>query len=662
MQHMKTSQPLTWSWSHSIVLILMLFTFGMSANLSRTVFERLPHLEDEVAYLFQAKVFATGTLIAPTPEPRRAYWQPFVIDYQGNRFSKYTPGWSVVLALGVSAGQAWIVNALLAAMTVAFVFRLGSEIFNRDVGLIAAALTAFSPAALLLNASLMGHTAALCYTTAFIYAYWRIEKGKQRFRWALLAGIMLGLMLITRPLTAASIALPFVAWSGVRLITAFFEPQRRQDSTQHSESNFSVGARHASPLPPESTGGYSALSTQHSTRFQRILFILSPLLLLTSVALIIGLAVPAFNFAATGDASKNLYEMVWAYDRIGFGECCGRNGHTLEKGIRHTRFDLSLTAADLFGWQSGAITPEITNHWLNESDYFPNIGLSFVLLPLGLVAGLWWRKQHQSDKNIAISPLPPLSFRSSTLRRLTGGRGVRSNILLCIIWAIGAIFWVGFALRQTPETLQQPNFSWFWVLVALAWTLLPLLFASQISPAARYAWLLCGVILCMLLLQMTYWIGSQRYSTRYYYEALTAAALLSALPLAWLLRFVPRFILYGGLTLVLLYSFFSYSLPRVQVLYRFNFIGQHILDDIEARRENDMPVLVLINGTDSGDTRVRWRALGTLMAVTSPFFDSDVVAAWDYGAEGVRDQILARFPDRQIIEMDAIGNEATFRE
>jgi FlaA1/EpsC-like NDP-sugar epimerase len=233
--------------------------------------------------------------------------------------------------------------------------------------------------------------------------------------------------------------------------------------------------------------------------------------------------------------------------------------------------------------------------------------------------------------------------------------------ILFIIWTSGAIFWLWFALQQPPMTLQQPDFSWFWVLVALLWTLMPLLFAGALSPSARYMWLLWSIILCMLLLQMTYWIGSQRYSTRYYYEALTAAAVLSALPLAYLLRFVPRLLLYSVLTLVLVVSLFSYSLPRVQVLYRFNFIGQDILDEIEIRREGEKPVLILINGTDSGDNRVRWRALGTLMAVTSPFFDSDIVAAWDYGADGVRDQILARFPDRQIIEMDAVGNEAMFR-
>ncbi len=202
----------------------MLFTFFMSALVSRTVFERLPHLEDEVAYLFQAKLFARGDAVIESPQPQRAYWQPFVVDYKptGNRFGKYTPGWPLILAVGVNLGQAWLVNAWLAGLTVALVYRLGREIFTPDVGVIAAALTAFSPFALLLNATLMGHTAALFFTTLFLYAYWRMEQqGRGRLRWGALAGLALGIVVITRPLTALGVAAPLVLWSGVRLILPF---------------------------------------------------------------------------------------------------------------------------------------------------------------------------------------------------------------------------------------------------------------------------------------------------------------------------------------------------------------------------------------------------------------------------------------------------------
>jgi hypothetical protein len=43
-----------------IVIALALFAFALSALLSRTVFERLPHLEDEMAYLWGARAIAGG--------------------------------------------------------------------------------------------------------------------------------------------------------------------------------------------------------------------------------------------------------------------------------------------------------------------------------------------------------------------------------------------------------------------------------------------------------------------------------------------------------------------------------------------------------------------------------------------------------------------------
>ncbi|MEO0565884.1 MAG: hypothetical protein AAF125_27490, partial [Chloroflexota bacterium] len=76
-------------------LTLVFVTFFMTAYFSRTVFERLPHLEDEIAYLYQARVFARGEVTAPAPKPERAFWQPFVLHRDGNAFSKYPPGWSL---------------------------------------------------------------------------------------------------------------------------------------------------------------------------------------------------------------------------------------------------------------------------------------------------------------------------------------------------------------------------------------------------------------------------------------------------------------------------------------------------------------------------------------------------------------------------------------
>lgn len=519
-------RPRSLAYHHALALLLACFAFGMSALVSRAVFERLPHLEDEVAYLFQAKTLAGGHLTVPIPEPRRAYWQPFIVDYDetGRRFGKYPLGWPLLLAFGVLGGQAWLVNALLAAITVALVYRLGRELFGPDAGAIAAALTAFSPMALLLNATLMGHTAALWATVLFMYALLRVERGRHVLRWGALGGLALGLLIVNRPLTAVGVAVPFALYSVLRLLATL-------------------------------RGGWRPFA-----------WALRPLLVLGTLALAISTAIPLYNYAATGDPTKNLYTLVWPYDRVGFGECCGRSGHTLEKGIRHLRFDLSLMAADLYGWQLGSITPELQEHLRTQSGYWPLVGISWVLLPFGLLAGA---------------------------RR-------------------------------------------------------------------RWTWLLALSALSLMTVHLAYWIGAQRYSTRYYFEALAALSIISALPLAWLARRGRRWPVYTVLALVLVHSLYAYSTPRITALYRFNEISRETLEGVVARRDSDRPVLVLVSGPDSGDRRVRWRALGALMAVTSPYLDSDIVGAWDTLRPGVRQAILARFPERQLIEMRAEGNFAYF--
>jgi hypothetical protein len=93
------------------------------------------------------------------------------------------------------------------------------------------------------------------------------------------------------------------------------------------------------------------------------------------------------------------------------------------------------------------------------------------------------------------------------------------------------------------------------------------------------------------------------------------------------------------------------------VLYRFNWISPQLVEAVDKRRQGDRPVLVLVSGSD-----VRWRAYGSLTVKTSPYLDSDIVVAWDTGGQGVRDSILKMFPDRQVIEMQAVANKSCFQD
>lgn len=575
--------------AHWIVIGLALFSFALSAILSNSVFERLPHLEDEMAYLFQARTLAGGHLVIDSPAPARAYWQPFVVDYNGTRFGKYSLGWPAQLALGVLLGEAWIVNAAFAALSVALVFRLGSEIFGKEAGVVAAALVAFSPAAILLSATLMGHTTALFWSLAFVYAFWRIGRGHKPIRWGLAAGTALGLTLINRPATGAALAVPFAACALVQLARLAWPALRRQ-----------------APVKPlgRLTAAFAALSL---------------------MVILIGAVIPIYNAAATGDPARNLYRFVWDYDRIGFGEGYGRHGHTLEKGVRHMRFDLSLTAADWFGWQwppvidsAGAVRPELAEHFINEGDYYPALGFSWILLPFGLIVIYRWRSAY------------------------------------LLLWLALGLLWLGLPFAGDGALSRDPLMAWVTVFGLLIWLAAPLLVLR--GQLETWGWLMVAIILSLIIFQLTYWIGSQRYSTRYYFEGLYAAALLSALPIVWLARRTRKSLVYGAFAAVLVASLALYTLPRVGVLTGFNLMDRRLIEAVEARIEPGREALVIVTGDD-----VRWRSYGELMALTSPYLDSPVVAA--RASQSIsREDILARFPNRQVIDLIGIENEVQFAD
>lgn len=579
----------------AIVLLLAFFAFFSSLAVSSRVFEAVPHLEDEVAYLFQAKVFARGQAVAPLEFPQSAYWQPFVIEHEtGARFGKYPPVWPMALAGGVLLGLPTFVNAALAALTVVLTYRLGRDAFNRETGVIAAALTAFSPMALLLNGTLMAHTSALCWATLFMWGYLRMTRSRgASLRWAAVSGAALGLLVATRPLSAVAVALPFIVWSGIAVLKAAAGP-----------------------------------------RF-RLRAVLTPLLVLSFFALLLSALVPLYNAATTGDARANLYTIVpgWEYDKVGFGPDVGRNGHTLTKGVQFARYDLSLAAADLFGWQLSGWTDTLTA-WVNgvappgmiEGAYWPVLGISWLLLPLGMIAG--FRREW------------------------------------AVAWVVGGALWVLLVGTLRFDGVKFEGIE-LWALAGVVWACLPLIAVSgqepradSLKPGAVWTWLLFGVLFCLIAAHTAYWIGAQRYSARYYAEGLSAAAVLAAVGLAWLMRRggAWRWIVPAGLAFALAWSYFGYSIPRVSALRGYNRVTREVIDGVLARREGDRPVLVIVNGLDA-----RWRTRAALWTLGSPFLDAEIETALAQD-ERDRDSILARLPGRQVIEMGANVHDVWFMD
>ncbi len=287
---------------------LALLTVAGSRAVADKVFEGIPHLEDEFAYLWQAQVMADGAISLASPPEPESFLVPFVVDFEGRRFGKYTPGWPAALAWGARLRDPYWVNPVLAGLVVWLTFRLASRWSGPWAGVVAALLTGASPMVLMLAGSLMPHMLTAFLTLAFCLAWMdlyveTVPGGPWASRLRVgVAGLSLGLLVLTRPLTAVAVILPFAGHAGFLLVR-----RRRQASR---------------------------------------------LAAVAVIAILVASILPAWQWALTGDPAQNLYALWWPYDRVGFGEGIGvlPEGHSLHQAWINTRLSLAAFQHDLFGW------------------------------------------------------------------------------------------------------------------------------------------------------------------------------------------------------------------------------------------------------------------------------------------------------------------------
>ena len=99
----------------------------VSASVSWGVFDAMPRLEDEQAQLFQAKVFASGQVTSLAYQPAQSFYIPFHITRIERLFSKYPPGYALVLALGVLVRQPGLIIPLAAVLALLGLYCLAAS-------------------------------------------------------------------------------------------------------------------------------------------------------------------------------------------------------------------------------------------------------------------------------------------------------------------------------------------------------------------------------------------------------------------------------------------------------------------------------------------------------------------------------------------------------
>lgn len=283
--------------------IAILLSLATTLEIASRVYLRLPRLEDELANLFQARVFASGRLYAPSPEAPEAFGVPFVLDLDGRRFSKYPPGESLILAPGVAIGDAWVVGPFLGALALASIYRLAKDLFDVSTARWSLALALTSPFFLILTPTLMPHPAAMLAAGLCGVAFFHLRRaGTPTSRLALGggAGFALGVLFLTRPHSVPFLAVPFAL----------------------------LALRDLRSDVLGSIGRYTPMA-------------------LSFVPFV--LALPFYNLALTGEWRLSLYTLWWPFDRLGFGADVGPRGFDLAEAIAKTGRDLYALSYDLHG-------------------------------------------------------------------------------------------------------------------------------------------------------------------------------------------------------------------------------------------------------------------------------------------------------------------------
>ena len=213
------------------VLPIVLLLLALSACTSLYVLEAIPHTQDEVVYLFQAKIFNSGNLYLPSLPVgiRRFFDHEFIIN-NGKWYGKYTPGGSIFLMAPLAVNLPWLTNAIFGALSALLLYLIGRRAFSQRAGLLAAALFAVSPFTILISASFFSHPAALFFTLLVFLGVLSLDLSRYTRRnncWNVIIGLSAGLVFMCRPYNLIPLAAVLLGYYAPRLLPPKSSEERR---------------------------------------------------------------------------------------------------------------------------------------------------------------------------------------------------------------------------------------------------------------------------------------------------------------------------------------------------------------------------------------------------------------------------------------------------
>ncbi len=196
---------------------LCVLAFGLSCVYLRVYLRGGPRIIDATSYFLAARSLAAGAFTFSVPDPSAAFRGRFLLaSLDGHELGViFPPGYPLLLSLGVRVGVPLLLGPALAAALVAVTYALARALGqSAKVAMLAAALSAVSAALRYHTADTMSHGFAALLAGGALLGALRAER--RYGAWG--AGLCLGLLFATRPVSGAACALllAFTLWRSAR--------------------------------------------------------------------------------------------------------------------------------------------------------------------------------------------------------------------------------------------------------------------------------------------------------------------------------------------------------------------------------------------------------------------------------------------------------------
>lgn len=176
--------------------------FLLLAYVSMRLFQNHPFCMDEYNYWYQAKIFAAGHVFLPAKAAFSPLFEKYMLFHDGKLFSKFPPGFPLLLSLGIKFNVAGLINPLLSAASLLLIYLTATALSDRRYALLSIAMLMSNSYFLGYGASYFAQPLSLCLVCLAAYAYTRYNICPHS-KWVYTVSVALALLFFVRPLDAA---------------------------------------------------------------------------------------------------------------------------------------------------------------------------------------------------------------------------------------------------------------------------------------------------------------------------------------------------------------------------------------------------------------------------------------------------------------------------